>query len=276
LGFSLTAPVAVGCAAAVLLQSGSLVLATGWSFLTLSLTHLGTLGFIAMVTVGGVYPMMSWLDGGGVPAPRLAHLVHVCLLVGVATLCWGTAQSDSRYVFAAIGALGIMGLAFLIPLGIGLRRAPPGDGLRGGMGIALSSWFVAGSLGLWVAHGHGGMQFPGPRGAWIQVHLCVALLGWVGGLFCALSWRVLPGHFGARPIPLREQRRTEGLLVVGLLLPVVALLVDYFAGLGMQSRDLAMLAGLTTLPALFAIWLRHPWLCLRSMAGISTGSSLHF
>jgi hypothetical protein len=271
--FSLTAPFAVGCAAVVLLRSGSLALSTGWSSLTLSLTHMATLGFIAMVTIGVAYPMTSWLGAGRVPAPRLAHLVHASLVVGVATLCWGTAWLDSRYVFAAIGALGIMGLAFLIPLGIAVRRASAADGLRRGMAISLSSFFVAASLGLWVAHGHGGMQFPGPRGAWIQVHLCVALLGWVGGLFCALSWRVLPARFGARPVSSRDRTRVEWLLAAGLTLPVVALLLDYFAGLGMQARDLSMLVGATTLPAIYAVWLRHPWLCLRSLAGIEAGNA---
>ena len=69
--FFLTAPFALFFSALILLRSGPLALTTPWSSLTLSLTHMGTLGFIVMATIGVVYLMAPQLMGTAIPATRV-------------------------------------------------------------------------------------------------------------------------------------------------------------------------------------------------------------
>ena len=52
-----------------------------------------------------------------------------------------------------------------------------------------------------MAHGFSGMGFPGSRVLWSQAHLCIALVGWVGGLIAAVSWQVLPMFYLAPHAP---------------------------------------------------------------------------
>lgn len=191
LPFFLTAPVAVGAAGLLLLLRGAETLQTGWDPLTLSLTHLCTLGFLSMAMFGAVYLLAAVVAGKPVPWERGARLFHALFLASTAALCWGIAVRDAEVVFFAIGLLFPVLLLFIVPVGIALRRAPRRD-RTGGIAIALASFVVAAVLGIWMAHGHGGMRFPGPRPLWLQVHLSVAVLGWLGGLVTAVSWQVLP------------------------------------------------------------------------------------
>jgi hypothetical protein len=82
-------------------------------------------------------------------------------------------------------------LTFLVPVGIALGRARVQNATSVGIRLALLYFFSTAVLGIWMAHGFSGMRFPGSRMLWSQVHLSVALLGWVGGLILAV-WFLHP------------------------------------------------------------------------------------
>ena len=181
LSFFLTAPLAVATAGALMLWNGWLLFLSHWHPLTLALTHLCTLGFLTMVMMGALYQMTPVVAGSPVGRVRLGHAVYVLWVGGVITLCWGLARVQPDVVYWAIVVLTLALLLFVIPLGTALLKAPSFDETVLGMCIAVAALLVAGIFGLWMAHGYGGMGFPGPRPLWLQVHLSVALLGWVGG-----------------------------------------------------------------------------------------------
>jgi len=265
LSFFLTAPLAAAAAGCMLLWNGSGVLASSWVPVTLSLTHLGTLGFLTMVMIGALYQMIPVVAGSPVPWIRLAHGVHGGLLIGVAGLCWGIGQLSSEVVFWSIAVTGLSLLFFLVPMTVAMVRAPSRSATVTGMAVALGCLFLAAFIGLWLAHGHSGMRFPGPRPLWRQVHLSVALLGWVGGLISAVSWQVLPMFYLAEPVARVRANLIQGLIVAGSLLPAGVLGLDYAGLLDGTSPDAIRLATLLTLPAALAVWGLHPVISAQSL-----------
>jgi len=268
LTFFLTAPLALAAAGGLVAWNGGDALATRWSPLTLALTHLGTLGFMTMTMLGATYQMVAVVIGSPVPWPRLAYAVHSLFTLGIALFCWGVAESQATAVFIAIIPLTFGIFAFLIPVGIALGRGRSQNVTSIGMRLALLCFLFAAVIGIWMAHGFGGMRFPGSRMLWSQVHLSVALLGWVGGLIVAVSWQVLPMFYLARRIPTAHSWTTQILAGLGALLPVLVLvsahaLPSTTTG-GATHNDLAAAAAL---PAILAVWFLHPAICLRNLAG---------
>jgi hypothetical protein len=168
-------------------------------------------------------------------------------------------------VFASIAAIFLALLLFVGPVGMALLRAPTRNETVVGMTGALAALFLAAVAGLWMAHGHSGMRFPGPRTLWIQVHLCIGLLGWVGGLISAVSWQVLPMFYLAGPIDRRWKWTIQGLTALGVLGPSVILGLDYAGQLAEAEARIQGAAALAALPAVIAIWGLHPLVALRSL-----------
>jgi hypothetical protein len=265
LAFFATAPLALVAAGALLAQHGALALATGFAQITLALAHLGTLGFLTLVMMGALYQMTAVVAGSPVRRAGVGHAVYALFVSGVVAMIAGIAGGSPRAVFWAIALLTPAVLLFAIPIVRALLRAPARNPTVMGMLAALVSFLVTAVLGLWMAHGHGGMRFPGPRGLFIQVHLCVGLLGWVGSLIVAVSWQVLPLFTLAPPVEQPARQWVQSLTAAGALLPVVVLALFYAGALGESDALAARLAALAALPAIVAVWGIHPLVSLRSL-----------
>jgi hypothetical protein len=274
--FLLTAPVALCVAGSLVLWMGGELVLSSWAPTTLSLTHLFTLGFLTMAMMGTLYQLAGVVGGGAVPGMRLAYLVYALYIASVVVLIWGMATMSTVAFFYAIGSLGIGVLLFTIQIGTALARAKKNNEAVTALWAALVCFFFAASTGLWMAHGYGGMAFPGPRDLWIQVHLSVALLGWIGGLIIAMSWLLLPYLHGVAAPSLPWRRWLRRSTTFGALLPVVLILLQYFDVASLAGRSLREAAAVLTLPAVIAVWGVHPALCaagLRSGIGEAVGVS---
>jgi len=267
LSFFLTAPLALAAAGAVALVGGADVFANRWTPLTLAITHLGTLGFVSMVMMGATYQVLAMVVGSPAPWPRVAHVVHALFTLGVAAFCWGIARENPSLVFVAIAALTFGVFLFLVPVGIALARAPAVDATVFGIRAAVAFFFVAAVAGIWMAHGFSGMRFPGSRLLWSQAHLSVALVGWVGGLLAAMSWRVLPASYQAVPTPGAWRWTVQILVVAGALGPAIVLAADYLGLLAGSGTASESLAAALTVPGILAVWVLHPALAARSLSG---------
>lgn len=277
LSFFLTAPFAIALAGILLLMNGGYLLISPWSPQTVALTHLGTLGFLTMVMVGALYQMTPVVAGRRIPAVRLAHSVYCFLVGGLCLLITGLSLGAPRVVFYAIALLNGFFLFFLVPVGWALARAPATSDTVRGMRLTLFCFFLTVLTGIWMAHGHSGMRFPGTRNLWIQVHLSLGLLGWVGGLILAVSWQILPMFYLTPNFSKRTMRAELILLIAGLLLPPVALVLDYFHQT--LPIQLHFFAAWGVLPAFFVIWVLHPILALRNLAArrrSQPDASFHF
>ncbi len=247
-----TAPAAVACAGITLLLHGELALLDSWSPITMGFTHFATLGFVSMTGMGAFYRTAPMLLDRPQPGRALALAGWLGFAIGAASLCIGLAGVSVTPVFVAIGALFPALLAFFWPatrLLRGTTEPAPGGAWR----LAVYAFLTVAALGIWVAHGHGGMKFPGPRALWIQLHLSIALFGWVGGMAVAgLGVRVR--DVGGTPNPL--PRLWSQLATLGIVLCVVVLAVDYAGGLEVEpatARAVGLLAASPVIVAT-ALW----------------------
>lgn len=233
--FFLVAPTSAAAAGLLLLWQGGALLASGWVPGTIALVHLGTLGFLGSVMIGALLQLVPVLAGSPVPRVGLARLVLPLLLGGVALLVAGllaAGQPLSPALVQGARLLLLMAFALLLgPVGLALVRSRSERETSLGMRLAVLCLALTVTAGLWMAGGHAGGAFPGPRGAWIQAHLGLGLLGWVGALLAAVSWQVVPMFYLTRPVPPPARLAVLALLGVGALLPPLALSLGGSAGL---------------------------------------------
>jgi len=256
--FFITAPLALATAGAIVLFAGADVLTNRWVPLTLVVTHLGTLGFISMVMLGATYQMLAVVVGSPISRPRTAHGVHALFTIGVAGFCWGMATENPSVVFVAIAILTFGVGLFVVSVGIALFKAPSQNETVFGIRAAVGFFFFAAVAGIWMAHGFSGMDFPGSRLLWSQAHLCIALVGWVGGLIAAISWQVLPMFYLAQRPPNALKWAVQILAALGAIGPVLILGIDYLDLLGENPPPLEPLVAAAAAPGILAVWVLHP------------------
>jgi len=254
--FFLAAPVSVAIAGVLLLLDGSALLTSAWVPGTIALVHLGTLGFLSCIMLGALYQMIPVIAGTPVPRARLAFGALALLLLGTGSLVAGLFLGWPLLVQLARGALLLALLLFLLPVGFALSRSHSAKETTWGMRLAALCLVLVGGAGLLMAAGHAGGAFPGPRGPWIQAHMGLGLLGWVGGLITAVSWQVVPMFYLTRPVPTLARRAVLGMLAFGALGPPIAL------SLGASATVATLIAA----PAAIAAWLLHPVLIWRAIS----------
>ncbi len=257
--FFLTIPIGILAAGCILIATGAAALSTPWAPQTLALTHAGTLGVLAMGMIGALYQMTPVIAGTPVPFTRIAHIVQALLLAGLAGFVWRLLGGPVFAMSAAILCFTIAFLAFLLPLGWALLRPGTNSETVQGMRLAVVSLAAVTLIGLIMARGYSGYGFPENRFLWMQIHLTLALLGWVGGLIMSVSWQVIPMFYLAPAASKTTMRWLFGLLLSGLVLPFVAIFTAGETG-GVLSP--VQLAALGALPAALVAWLLHPALIL--------------
>ena len=260
--FFLTIPIGVLLAAYILLKTGIAPLLSPLMPHAVALTHAGTIGVLAMGMIGALYQMTPVVAGAAVPFTRIAHIVHVLLLTGLAGFVWRLLGGPAFAMSVSILCFSIALPAFLLPVAWALLRAPTKDVTVQGMRVAVASLGVITLIGLFMAMGLAGGDFSANRMLWIQVHLTLALLGWVGALIMAVSWQVIPMFYLAPTVSKTAKRWLLMLLLTGLVLPLIVALTGFgFDGFFTTPR----LAAVFALPAALVIWLLHPALILRGL-----------
>ena len=261
--FFLTIPIGVLLAGYIMISTGVASISSPWMPQALALTHAGTLGVLAMGMIGALYQMTPVIAGTPVPFTRIAHMVHALLLAGLAGFAWRLLGGPAIAMSVAIVCLSIALLAFLLPLGWALLRSPTKDETVRGMRLAVVSLAVITLTGLAMARAYASYMFPENRMLWMQIHLTLALLGWVGGLIMAVSWQVIPMFYLASTASKTTMRWFFALLLAGLVLP----LLSVFANTEFNSfLSPSRLAAIGALPAATVIWLLHPALILRNIS----------
>jgi len=261
--FFLTIPFGILIAGLILMSSGITALGSPWAPQALALTHAGTLGILAMGMLGALYQMTPVIAGIPVPFTRIAHLVHILLVAGLAGFIWRLLGGPVAAMSWAITAFQLALPAFLLPLGWALLRPATVSETVQGMRLAVLSLVAITLMGLMMAAGYAGDLFPQNRMLWVQIHLTLALLGWVGGLIMSVSWQVIPMFYLAPAMSKVTKRWLFGMLLLGLILPVAAFFASVETG-GWLSPG--KIAAISALPAALVIWVLHPALVLQSIA----------
>ncbi|MFD2367450.1 permease [Pseudoduganella sp. GCM10020061] len=200
LRFLLTAPW-FGLGAGLLLAwQGADALATRWSPVTVALTHLLTLGFLAMTMAGALLQMLPVVAGFTVPGGRLAAMVAWPALCAGTLLLAGALLSGMPQLFGPAAA--VLALAFLVLCGVFAvalsRRAPAGAlAMVGGMRLAIGALALTVVMGILLALFLGGWTSL-PALAVTEVHAGWGLIGWVLMLVICVAYQVIP-MFQATP-----------------------------------------------------------------------------
>lgn len=252
---------------------GDVTLNSNWEATTLALTHIGTLGFLGMTMMGLVYRVAPSVAKAPLPGPRLPYAVYALLVLGIASLTWSLRGNARWAVFTSLSALALVLVLFVAPVAWSLRRAWPATGAVFLL-QALASFLLVGMLGLWMVHGHAGMPFPGPRGLWVQVHLSVGLLGWLGALLPALTWHFVPASGPGTAQEERNARVTLALLAIGVLLPVTTLGLEMVGPSRSDLMSANRLAALGALPAAVAVCALQPLQAVRSLTRLGPGDTV--
>jgi hypothetical protein len=216
LRFFLTSPLFGVAAALVLLWHGAAALSSRWALPTLALTHLITLGFLAMSMCGALLQILPVVAGVNVLAPKkTSSIVYHALLLGSILLVAGFLFPLPFLYRAAGPTLGLAFLWLLVAVYPGLRTCSPGNAAATihTIRLALLSLLVTVCLGLALVSSFG-WQLPLPVMRITDVHAAWGLVGWVGLLLFGVGFQVIP-MFQATPVyPYSATSPLAGLVAV--------------------------------------------------------------
>jgi len=193
LRFFLTAPLFPLLAAGVLAWYGPAALASRWTPATLAITHLFTLGFLAMVMLGALMQLLPTLAGSAVIRPtRVGAVVHALLTLGTLGLSFGFLGAQAMLLRSALVLLGSGFAIFLAAAGLSLARANSDNPAVNPMRLALLGLAFAVALGIVLGLRLSGDAAGVGGGAWTGVHLGWGLIGWVAVLIIGVAYQVVP------------------------------------------------------------------------------------
>ncbi len=194
LRFFLTAPLFAVAAGLVLLWQGPEALASRWSPVTLAVTHLLTLGFLAMCMIGALMQILPVVAGIDIPHSRTtAAAAHALLASGALSLSSGFLMSSPLLIKMALPLLALA-FAWLFFAGLrGVWRAPDGKDMLAAIRLALAALAAVVILGLAAASAFAWpVTLPLPVMTLANVHAAWGLLGWVGLLIIGVAYQVVP------------------------------------------------------------------------------------
>ena len=243
--FFLTAPLFAMVAAVLIFFFDPVTLISRFSLETITVTHLFTIGFIAMVMLGALQQMLPVLAGVSLPkASIVATSSHLLISLGLILMAVGLLQNLKIIIFIATLSLG---LGFLILLGaiiIAIRKVefltPTIRGMRWAIGFA----FVIVMLGMHLLSSYGTGVMGETHLSFANIHAVLAIFGFAGILIIGVTFQVIPMFYVTPAFHDNYQKY--------LVLAVVATLV-LWALLSFVAVDLASIAKaiLVTLFALF-------------------------
>jgi hypothetical protein len=192
LRFFLTAPAFAAAAALMLLWYGPDALQSRWSSVALAITHLLSLGFMAMTMIGALLQILPVVGGVDVPrTPLTATVVHALLTVGAAILA-ATFLFAWPWLFALAATLLAVGfLWFLAACAWRLWNATELDVTMTIIRYALAALFATVLLGITLAVGFAGSLAP-PFMTLTHLHVAWGLPGWIGLLAAGVAFQVVP------------------------------------------------------------------------------------
>jgi hypothetical protein len=199
--FFLTAPVFLLAAAVVLAWSGAEAFDARATPAALAVTHLVTLGYMAMVMLGAMLQILPVLAGAPVPGARLvAGGSHALLVVGTAALAGGFALGAPTLTKLAAWTLGAAFAAFVLAVAAALARAAVRSATVIGMTLAAVALVITVALGLDLAAMHGWGVAP-PSFTIRELHPAWGLAGWTGLLVAGVAYQVVPMFQMTPPYP---------------------------------------------------------------------------
>lgn len=223
--FFITAPLFGLAAGLLLLIYGPSLLLTRWSPMTLGLTHLITLGMLAMVMCGALLQMLPVLAGSRVPAVvPVGKTCHLFITAGTGLLVFSfITGGDSANLFGLISLAVGIGL-FFFAIAVALLRVKQVTHTVTAMRLALVAFLITLMFGLLLGSGVLGAIGFGHIAPLVDVHLGWGLLGWIGLLLVGISYQVVPMFQVTPEYPMQIRRYLAPAIFLALLIWSVLML----------------------------------------------------
>jgi len=191
--FFLTAPLFAMIAALFIFFGEASVLGSRYALETIAVTHLFTIGFIAMVMLGALQQMLPVLAGVSLPkAALVATLSHGMISVGLLLMVFGLTASLKAMIFAATIFLGVGFLILIVAIVMALKKVSFLTPTIRGMRWALFFASVILFLGMHLLSSYG----TGISGAHhldlANIHAVLAVFGFAGILIMGVAFQVIP------------------------------------------------------------------------------------
>ncbi len=227
--FFLSAPLFGIMAGCLIAFRGNSLFLTTWHMETVALTHLITLGWLALIMMGAFYQMVPVLVGGHVPYLPLARIVHGGMISGTFFFAGGLLRSNEQNLLTIGGVLlSISILLFLIQLTIALFRVKPNRPTVLAMQVSIISLAVVAVLGgLLLGQLAGWWVLPFNREIMKGIHLTFGLLGWIGCLIMGVGFHVIPMFYLATSFPVKQSWWILYLLIATLVLFPLSLVMEW-------------------------------------------------
>ncbi len=217
-----TAPWMGVLAALVLLLGADRAFSSQWSPELLAITHLLTLGFMAMVMLGAMFQLVPVISGRMIPGGTIvATGVHLLLSIGVLLLVAGF-YWQAYWLFAwALPVLLAAFAIFLLALGsLLLRHIGGGDSIYS-IRFAALSLLITIVLGALRSANYAGLLQPLPLANIANIHLAWGLAGWVLLLVMGASYQVIPMFHVTPSYPTALARALPAVVFLSLALLTV-------------------------------------------------------
>ncbi|MDH3974428.1 MAG: hypothetical protein OEV42_09140 [Deltaproteobacteria bacterium] len=225
--FFLSAP-AYGIIAGLLIAiRGEDLFLSIWGSETIALTHLFTLGWLAMIMMGAFYQMVPVLVGGTVPFIRASRVVHSLFSLGVVLIVSGMYLAKEPFIIAGAAALAPSLLFFIVQISIALLKVKADRPTVVAMRISVTSFLITILLGIYFAGTHAFLwEMSDNRMGLTGTHMVTGLFGWVGGLIMGVGFHVIPMFYMTPEFPKKKASLILRLYGTSLLLLPLALLTN--------------------------------------------------
>jgi hypothetical protein len=254
--YFLTAPCFVVAAALVLIWAGPDAFVSRWTPAVLALTHLCSIGYLALIMVGALLQVVAVVGNTAVPGPgAVQYFVHSMVASGVALLSAAFLSGDSHWFAGAVAALGLGFGASIILAARALVSVSSSHRALRGIVLAVVALTATVVLGLYLGAGRGGYVDAPLAAVPTSVHLSLGFAGWAMLLVMSVGFIVVPMFQGTSPYASWVVRHLPRILFAALV-AWVALAAGGDSELLGWSR---LIAGLMVVGAafLFAILTLH-------------------
>ena len=215
--FFLTAPIFAILAAIIIFFTDASLLSSRYSLESISVTHLFTIGFIAMVMLGALQQMLPVLAGVSIPkAALVATSSHLLLSIGLVLMVLGLLQSLKIVIFIATLSLGFGFLILLIGIFLAIRNVEFLTATIRGMRWALFFAFIIVMLGMHLLSSYGIGLSGSLHLEFANIHAVLAIFGFAGILIMGVAFQVIP-MFYVTPAFDEKYQKYLVLSVVGTL-----------------------------------------------------------
>ncbi len=252
--FLVSAPFFGLIAALVLLWHGPEIINHRWTPEILAVTHLLTLGFLAMSMLGALLQLLPVLMGMVIPrAVLFSSIVHTPLFLGSLCLAMAWLLQINQLFIIAMVLLGFSFFVFNMVLTDRLLRSANRHVTRSMMLLALLALLITTGLGIYLSMGHSVQTLPLARQL-TDLHLSWGLFGWVFLLVMAVAYHVIPMFQITDEYPVIHQR-WMGWSVFATL---SALSLTYIWQLEtLRTLSTLLLSGCLIIFSLTTLWILH-------------------